>query len=219
VRKCTSLSKRERKQMESSSSECKFVYNNIDVFTLQILQRKLFFVSLYASMPISTPPKTEQDHCSHQLFNEAVRSMHMRRNAPHPILISINPIRTEVDIATPEPRILPSVAVELSNYPPGLSGHDVQELFTGFVISRNFVLPTATRFLFPFRTFIWITGEGEAKRAVKELSGRIMGGQQIRIVLVDSASYEQKEVVVAELADELKIAIISMCIEFKRSWV
>jgi hypothetical protein len=54
---------------------------------------------------------------------------------------------------------------------------------------------------------------------VKELSGRIMGGRQIRIVLVDSASYEQKEVVVAELADELKIAIISMCIEFKRSWV
>jgi hypothetical protein len=143
----------------------------------------------------------------------------MRRNAPPPIPIPINLICTEIQVATPESKTLPLVAVELSNYPPSLSRHDVQELFKGFVVSQDFILPTTTRFLFPFRLSIRITGEGEAKRAVKELSGKIMGGRQICVVLAVPVSYEQKEVVVAELADELKIAIVSMYSELERSWV
>jgi hypothetical protein len=103
------------------------------------------------------------------------------------------------------------VAVELSNYPPSLSRRDVHTLFRDFTISLDFILPTATRFAYPLRTIIWITGKEDANRAVKELSGTIMGGRQIRVTLVDEASYEQKEVVVSELADQLKIAIVSMC--------
>ena len=47
-------------------------------------------------------------------------------------------------------------------------------------------------------------------RAVKDLSGAIMGGRQIRVALVDADTYEQKEMAVADLADELRIAIVSM---------
>jgi hypothetical protein len=102
-----------------------------------------------------------------------------------------------------------AIAVELSNYPPNLTRHDIQVLFKGFSIALDFVLPTVTRFAYPFRTFVWITGQEEAERAVRELSGKVMGGRQIRLTLVDLESYEQKEVVVAELVDELKIAIVS----------
>lgn len=45
---------------------------------------------------------------------------------------------------------------------------------------------------------------------MRELSGTNMGGRQIRIVLVDVETYEKKEMVVAKLADELKIAIVNM---------
>jgi hypothetical protein len=103
------------------------------------------------------------------------------------------------------------VAVELSNYPPSLSRHDLHTLFKGFAVALDFILPTAPRFAYPMRTFVWVTGKEEADRAVKELSGTVIGGRQIRVTLVNAASYEQKEVVVSELADELKIAIISRC--------
>jgi hypothetical protein len=170
-------------------------------------------------MTTSTPAKNGLDHCGHLIFNKAVRSMHMRRNAPPPIPIPINPIRATVHIATPEAKTLSLVAVELSNYPPGLTRRDVLALFQGYMIAMDFVLPTSTRFMFPFRTLIWVTGEVEAKRAARELSGRIIGGRQIRVTLVERPSHEQKEVVVAELADELKIAIISMSGVIPRGYV
>jgi hypothetical protein len=102
------------------------------------------------------------------------------------------------------------IAVELSNYPPSLSRRDLYTIFKGFAIALDFNLSAAPRFAYPLRTFVWVTGKEEADRAVKELSGTVIGGRQIRVTLLDSASYEQKEVVVSELADELRIAIISM---------
>jgi hypothetical protein len=137
--------------------------------------------------------------------------MHTRRDAPPPIPIPVNPISTNMQVMTKvrKQETLPSIAVELSNYPPSLTRRDIQILFKGFSIALDFVLPTATRFAYPFRTFVWITGQEEAERAVQKLSGKVMGGRQIRLTLVDPASYEQKGIVVAELADELKIAIVS----------
>ncbi|KAF2029218.1 hypothetical protein EK21DRAFT_89959 [Setomelanomma holmii] len=160
-------------------------------------------------MSIPTPPKVETDQTPQQLFSKAVRSLHNRRNAPPPIPIPVNPISIDIKAMARKPETLPLVAVELSNYPPGLLRHDIQILFKGFTMSVDFVLPIATRFAYPFRTFIWLVGEEEAKRAVLELSGSIVGGREIRVTLVDPATYEQKEVIVAELADELKIAIVN----------
>ncbi|KAH8724115.1 hypothetical protein GQ44DRAFT_740561 [Phaeosphaeriaceae sp. PMI808] len=133
--------------------------------------------------------------------------MNLRRNVPPPIPIPINPIQAEIEEKTPTPNTLPVIALELSNYPPNLTRQEIQELFEGFVISLDFVLLSSTRFVYPFRTCIWMTGDEEARRAVKELSGKTVGGRQIRLTMVDSTSYEQKEVVVDELADGLKIAI------------
>jgi hypothetical protein len=162
-------------------------------------------------MSTSTSPKSLPDHYAQQLFNKAVRTMHKRRNAPPPIPIPINPIRHGVPVSSQARETLPMVAVELSNYSPSLSRRDLHTLFKGFAMSLDFILPTAPRFVYPMRTFVWVTGKEEADRAVKELSGTVIGGRQIRVTLVDSASYEQKEVVVSEMADELKIAIISKC--------
>jgi hypothetical protein len=162
------------------------------------------------AMSTSTSPKSSPDHCAHQFFNKAVRTMHMRRNAPPPIPIPINPIRRDVRVASPPRETLPMVAVEISNYPPSLSRRDLHTIFKGFAIALDFSLPTEPRFAYPLRTFVWVTGKEEADRAVKELSGTVVGGRRIRVTLLDPASYEQKEVVVAEMSDELKIAIISM---------
>lgn len=162
------------------------------------------------TMSTSTPPKSDNDKTPQQTFSRAARSLHNRRNAPPPIPIPINPIRGDVKAMPQKPATLPLVAVELSNYPPGLSRHDIQVLFRGFMISPQFVLPTTTRFAYPFRTLIWLVGEDEARRAVADLNGSIIGGRQICIALAESSTYEQREVIVANLADELKIAIVSM---------
>lgn len=137
--------------------------------------------------------------------------MYTRRNAPPPIPIPVNPISTSMQVMAKvrKPETLPSIAVELSNYPPNLTRHDIQILFKGYSITLDFVFPTAKRFAYPFRTFIWIAGKEAAERAVRELDGKIMGGREIRLTLVDPASYEQREIVIAELADDLKIGIIS----------
>jgi hypothetical protein len=162
-------------------------------------------------MTISTLSKPGTDHCAHRIFSRAVQSLHTRRNAPPPIPIPVNPSPTTLLAFSNalESDKVPSFAVELSNYPPTLTRHDIEVLFTGYIIGLDFVLPKSTRFAYPFRTSIWVAGEEEAERAVKELSGKVMGGRQIRVTKMDPATYEQREVVVAELAGELKIAIVS----------
>jgi hypothetical protein len=163
-------------------------------------------------MTTSTSPETASDNCAQKILIKAVRTMHKRRNAPPPIPIPINPIRSDVKFASRKRETLPMVAVELSDYPPTLSRRDIYTIFKGFKIALDFILPIAPRFMYPLRTIIWITGEDEANRAVCKLSGTIVGGRQIRVTRVDQASYEQKEFVVSELVDHLKTAIISMCL-------
>ncbi|KAH7380486.1 hypothetical protein DE146DRAFT_671695 [Phaeosphaeria sp. MPI-PUGE-AT-0046c] len=161
-------------------------------------------------MSISTPPKSSLSYTPPKVFTQAVRSMHTRRNAPPPIPIPVNPIRNDIKMARRRPETLTMVAIELSDYPPSLTRHDVVRLFKEFVISPDFMMATNIRFAYPLRVLIWVNGRDEAERAVKELNGKTVGSRQIRVALVEQASHEQKEVVVAELADELKIAIISM---------
>jgi len=156
-------------------------------------------------------PKPGTDYCAHRIFSRAVQSLHTRRNAPPPIPIPVNPSPTSLRsfANTIKPEKVASFAVELSNYPPSLTRHDIEGLFIDYIIGLDFVLPKSTRFAYPFRTSIWIAGEKEAERAVHELSGKVMGGRQIRVTKMDPATYEHREVVVAELASELKIAIVS----------
>ncbi|OAK95624.1 hypothetical protein IQ06DRAFT_320360 [Phaeosphaeriaceae sp. SRC1lsM3a] len=158
-------------------------------------------------MSSPTPPKSNRGYTPPKVFTHVVRSMHMRRNAPPPIPIpsrNAHPSRR---------RDIQLLAVEISNYSPSLTRHDVTKLFRDFVISPHFKMAGNTRFAYPLRTIIWISGPGEANRAVKELDRKIVGSRQIHVALAEWASHEQKEVVVAELADELKIAIISMSMQ------
>lgn len=126
---------------------------------------------------------------------------------------------------------LDMVAVEVSGYSPSLARNDVIGLLGGFEIAADFKMPSTTKFAYPLRTIIWINGHDEADRAVRELDGMVVRGRRVRVTKVDQASYEydenaakenvgqvktQKheeekagdEVVLDEMADELKIAII-----------
>ncbi|KAF2822013.1 hypothetical protein CC86DRAFT_425574 [Ophiobolus disseminans] len=156
-----------------------------------------------------TPSKDGLEHCAHSFFNKAVNSLHPRRNVQPLMLTPGSLIPTDMQVAKPKPATIPLVAVELSNYAPNISRHDIQTLFKGFMISLDFILPTAARFAYPLRTFIWLVGKAEAERAVNEVSGAFVGGRQLRVTLVDVDTYDQKEMVVAELADEMKIAIVN----------
>ncbi|KAF1937157.1 hypothetical protein EJ02DRAFT_506176 [Clathrospora elynae] len=165
-------------------------------------------------MSTEVPQPPGIDCRRHQIFTKAVRSLHTRRNAPPPIPIRVNPMSTTFSVKpatrlTKSQQTLPWIAVELSNYPPQLTRHDVQTLFKDFSIEPDFVLPSATRFAYPLRVSVKIAGEIEAERAVKEVSGRVIGGRQIYLSMVEKESYEQKEVSVKELADELKIGIVN----------
>ncbi|KAH7068053.1 hypothetical protein BKA63DRAFT_570175 [Paraphoma chrysanthemicola] len=159
-------------------------------------------------MSTSTAPKSDTDKSS-QLFSKTIRSLHNRRNAPPPIPIPINPISVDMKAMTRKSDTLPLVAVELSNFPPGLTRHNIQVLSRGFIISPAFTLPATSSFSYQFRAFVWLVGEDEAKRAVAALSGSLVGGRQLCVTLAEIATYEQKEVIVAELANELKIAIVN----------
>ena len=55
-----------------------------------------------------------------------------------------------------------------------------------------------------------VAGAQEAECAAREIRGKIIGGRQLYAKVMESVEWEHQEVVIAELADELKIGIISM---------
>jgi NCAIR mutase (PurE)-related protein len=99
--------------------------------------------------------------------------------------------------------------IELSNYPLQLTRQDVLELFQDFTISPDFALPNIKNLAYPLRTFIKIAGEQEAERAVQELCWSKVSGRQINVRIVEKIGHEEKEVAVADVADEMKIGILS----------
>lgn len=99
--------------------------------------------------------------------------------------------------------------IELSNYSPKLTHRDVISLFQDFTISPDFVLPNVKNLAYPLRTFIKVAGDGEAERAVQELCWSKVDGRQINVRMVEKTGHEEKEVAVAEVADEMKIGILS----------
>ncbi|CAO2651802.1 Nn.00g000850.m01.CDS01 [Neocucurbitaria sp. VM-36] len=153
----------------------------------------------------------EKDNNPHEIFARAVRSLHTRRNAPPPIPIPINPYSSALQIATTirAPQKVSWVAVELSNYPSQMTRVDIHGLFKDFKISPDFKLPNTMRLSYPLRTFILIAGGQEAKRAVRELSGRAVGGRQVQVKLMEEVNWEQKESIATDLTNELKVEIIN----------
>ncbi|KAF1849529.1 uncharacterized protein K460DRAFT_331599 [Cucurbitaria berberidis CBS 394.84] len=151
------------------------------------------------------------DNSPHHLFTKAVRSLHTRRNAPPPIPIPINPTSSTIQIsnAARPSQNLTWTAVEMSNYPPQLTRRDVHHLFKAFNISPDFTLPNTARLSYPLRTSILVAGKQEAERAAREVSGRVFGGRQIYVKVTEIVEWEQREVFVAKLADELKTGIIN----------
>jgi hypothetical protein len=99
--------------------------------------------------------------------------------------------------------------VELSNYSPKLTHQDVIALFQDFTISPDFTLPNIKNLAYPLRAFIKIAGEQEAERAVQELCWSMVGGRQINVRMVEKTGHEEVEVAVADVADEIKIGILS----------
>jgi len=164
-----------------------------------------------------SPPQAqtgEPTNLAHQIFTKTVRSLHLDRLAPprfplpHSIAITITP-------PTPTPSPTPSLSnmswttIELSNYPPKLTHRDVILLFQDFTISPDFALPNVKNLAYPLRTFVKIAGEGETERAVQELCWSKVGGRQINVRMVEKTGHEEKEVAVADVADEMKIGILS----------
>jgi hypothetical protein len=99
--------------------------------------------------------------------------------------------------------------IELSNYPLQLTRQDVLELFQDFTISPDFALPNVKNLAYPLRTFIKIAGEQGAERAVQELCWSKVSGRQINVRIVEKTGHEEKEVAIADVADEMKIGILS----------
>jgi hypothetical protein len=159
---------------------------------------------------MTKPSWTATNTCAYRICTKAMRSMYKRRHAPPPIPIPVKPICNDRETTPQKLDALPRVAVELSNYPPSLSRHDIYALFTGFVIAPDFVPLASKRFLYPLRMFVWVLGGKEAERAVKELNGKILCGRQICVAQVNPIAYEQREPNTEELVDQLKVAIVSM---------
>jgi hypothetical protein len=104
---------------------------------------------------------------------------------------------------------MPWATVELSNYPPQLTRADVTALFQGFTIAPDFALPNVRNLSYPLRTFIRVAGENEAQAAARQLCGRLVGGRKISVKMVEKTGYEEKDVAIEDVADEMKIGIIS----------
>jgi hypothetical protein len=138
----------------------------------------------------------------------------------------------QIPLPNPKPELKSKthtmVAVELSNYSPSLTRHDITGLFESFAIAPDFKMGASMRFAYPLRTNIWIIGQDEAYRAVRQLDGTMVGTRRIRLALMDRENVEEKknanesamevqmkkqdeseEVAVSEMADELIIAISS----------
>lgn len=86
---------------------------------------------------------------------------------------------------------------------------DIRGVFSEFHIA-DFELRSARSFATPLRVRIEVAGKGEADRAVRELDGRVIEGKKLGVKRVDLEPYENKEAVMDEIADELKVQIISM---------
>jgi hypothetical protein len=99
-------------------------------------------------------------------------------------------------------------AVEVSNYPPSLTKMDIRGIFADFHIT-DFDLRSARSFVTPLRVRIEVAGKGEAERAVRELDGTVVEGKKLVVKAVENESFESREVVMNELAEELKVQIIS----------
>ncbi|KAH7132600.1 hypothetical protein B0J11DRAFT_427625 [Dendryphion nanum] len=99
------------------------------------------------------------------------------------------------------------IVVELSNYPHSLTRADVYLLFSGFHIA-HFTLPSVKKFYLPLRTKIHIVGQKDAERAVKELNDTVMHGREIKLSILDQKDYENKEMVMGQVSDELKNGVI-----------
>ncbi|KAG9194858.1 hypothetical protein G6011_04893 [Alternaria panax] len=157
----------------------------------------------------------EPSNHGHHIFTKAVHSLHMHRNVPpatpllRSIMIRITPPTPTPSPTPPRPSNMHWDKIELSNYPPHLTHQDVLTLFQDFTISPEFLLPNVKNLAYPLRTFIKIAGEQEAERAVQELCWSKVSGRQINVRMVEKTGYEQKEVAVADVADEMKIGILS----------
>lgn len=101
-------------------------------------------------------------------------------------------------------------AVELSNYPPHLTEKDVWGLFADFHIAQFKLPPAYHRLSFPLRLKIQVSGHGEAERAVREIDGFVMDGRKLTVKISEEKSYSELEAISNEMANEMKVRIISM---------
>lgn len=151
-------------------------------------------------------------HCPRHILRSTINALSPSKKFPPPPQVDELPLRLRVSPPTTIrfPTLDPVVdAVELSNYPPNLTKSDVQRIFSSFYLA-DFELPSTRSFSVPLRAKIHISGRGEAERAVLDLNGTIFEGKKISLKLVERASFEEQEVLMDEVAGEIKVNIISM---------
>lgn len=118
---------------------------------------------------------------------------------------------------TPLHRKLPAAVqpewtpVEIANFPPQLRQADFIDLLQGYNISPEFDFSVTPRFTRPFRATILAASGEEARRIVQDLNGKTVGGRRIAVRMKNLSEKERKEFQVQDMADQLKISIISKC--------
>lgn len=157
------------------------------------------------TMTSAEPPKPSTAHRPKKAITRTIKQFSPRKKPPAPIAIP----KPAASRTLPVAAAINWVAVELSNFPPNFARQDVQAIFRDYNVSPGFTLPNTTRFAYPFRTKVFLAGVDEASRAVKGLDGRMVGGRRISVRMIDRAAVEEEVVGVANLAEELRIGIIS----------
>jgi len=102
-----------------------------------------------------------------------------------------------------------SPAVVLSSFPPTFTRRDIEKLFSGFDVVEELTLPDKPRFTYPLRTTVVLKDRTEALRAVKALHGMSVDERRIAVRMADESDAEKTVALIEDLADELKIGIMS----------
>lgn len=145
----------------------------------------------------------EKRHCAKRMLKSGLKALSPGKALPP------SPPRPERQSDVPCTTLDPMrTAVEVSNYPPKLTKADIRAIFSEFRIG-DFNLPSSRSFSVPLRVKIEVAGQGEAERAVKQLDGLVVEGKRIGVKLAQAEAYDSKEVVFEEIANEMKVAVIS----------
>lgn len=157
----------------------------------------------------------------HFHFAHSKRAVKALKDAPRSISTPLRPKKRPASIVipqdTPVHRSLPLAVqpdwtpVEFSNFSPQLRQSDITDLLEGYNISPELKFPATPRFTGPLRATVLVASVKEARKMVKDLDRRNVGGREISVRIKDITEEKRKEYHIQDMADQIKTATISMC--------